>query len=245
MPYAQIIDVASIGPFKITAWGLMVVLGFFLALWAIYSEAIRKKMNGEIVIDLLTWIFIGGIIGGRIGWLITEAHGISFADALKIWNGGMVWYGGFLGGLLAAYLYMGIKKIHFGKYFDLIAVGLPLGQAIGRIGCHLIGDHIGKQTMLPWGINLPSAGGITHPVSLYESLALLGIFFFIRDMSRHGKKRFDGWLFCIYLLLYGIARFLIDFLKVDAAYLGLTIAQYVSLALIAASLITIYFKTKK
>lgn len=229
LPYHQILTIAQIGPFTITIWGLMAVIGFLAAFGIILWEGKRRKLDRETICTLMTLALIGGILGSRLVWLLTEASGITFIDAFKIWNGGMTWYGGFIGAAIAAYAYLRYKKVHVLKYLDLIAIGLPLGQAIGRVGCYLVGDHIGKQTILPWGINLPSAGGITHPIALYEIIALLGIFFIVLGESK--KRRFDGWLLSLYVISYSFVRFFMDFLRADPTYFGLTIAQYVSIAL--------------
>lgn len=231
LPYQQIFTFAKIGPFTFAAWGTMVALGFLAVLWIISREAQKRGADSDRVYELFLSVFIGGILGARIGWLLTEGWGIGFFDALKIWHGGMIWHGGFIGAFLAFYGYSKWKKLDLWKHADLFAIGIPLGHAIGRIGCHLIGDHVGKQTALPWGINL--GGAITHPISLYEMIALFAIFGIVYKLK--DQKKFDGWLFSIYILSYASIRFLLDFLRVDPTYGGLTIAQYVSLGLIVAS----------
>jgi len=246
LPYQQILTIAKFGPFEITSWGLMAVIGFLAAFWIISREGKIRKLDSETIFSLMTLILIGGIIGSRLVWLLTEAGGITFLEVFEIWNGGMTWYGGFIGAAIAAYAYLRYKKAHIWKYLDVIAIGLPLGQAIGRIGCYLVGDHIGKQTILPWGINLPSAGGITHPIALYEIIALLGIFFIVlKESKKSQKRRFDGWLFSLYVMSYSFARFFMDFLRTDPTYFGLTIAQYISLALLIGFWIFAWMRGKK
>ena len=193
LPYKQIITLADVGSFHIATWGFLVVIGFLLGLWVISKEAKRRGINFEHIYSLALWLLVGGILGARIGWILTEGWGVSFYEALKFTDGGMIWHGGLLGGLSAFYIYSRFKKINFLSYLDVFALGIPLGQAIGRLGCHFIGDHIGRPTSLPWGIEL--GGGITHPVSLYESIALLVIFFLLyqhlsnqEEINKHHKR---------------------------------------------------------
>jgi len=153
----------------------------------------------------------------------------------------MVWHGGLLGALLTTFTYVKIKQLNFWRYVDILAVGAPLGHAIGRLGCHLIGDHVGKVTSLPWGINL--GGAITHPVSLYEVIGLLGIFALVFSLRK--KQMFRGALFSIYIISYAVFRFFNDFLRTDPTYLGLTIAQYTSIILITLFGLFIYYKKRK
>ena len=239
LPYKQILTIAKIGPFEISTWGLLVVLGFLAALFIIVKEAKRRGLGVEEVYDLGLYSFIGGIIGARIGWLLSFGKEIGFIEGLKLWNGGMVWHGGLLGGGFASYIYLQVKKLNFWKYADLFAVGLPLGHAVGRFGCHLIGDHIGKVTSLPWAINL--GGTLTHPVSLYETIGLLVIFGIIFSLRK--RQMFGGALFSIYVMSYAAFRFFNDFLRAgDPVYLGLTVAQYTSILLLILFGSFIYYK---
>jgi len=227
IPYKQITEpLFSVGDFHVQAWGLMVSIGFLAALMLIANESLKRNLKKEDIYSIALAILLGGIIGGRIGWIITESSGLSFLDYFKIWNGGLIWYGGFVGGFILAIAYMIYRKLDILKHLDAVAIGLPLGMAIGRVGCYLIGDHLGKGTVMPWAIL--HYGQLTHPVILYEIILLLGIFTLIWKLKDQKLK--SGMLFATYLLTYSIGRFLIDFARADPTYYGLTIAQYVSIS---------------
>jgi len=241
LPYQQFFTLAKIGPFEITTWGFFVVLGFLIGLYFIINEAKRNQLNIDFVYSLGLAILLGGIIGGRVGWLLTVSDSAGFIEAFKIWNGGMIWHGGLLGGLICFLGYAAIKKIDVWRYLDVFAIGLPLGHAIGRIGCHLIGDHVGKLTTMPWGIVL--GGGITHPVSLYEVLGLFAVFLLVLKLNK--KNLAKGVLFSSYVMMYAVFRFFNDFLRIDPTYFGLTIAQYTSIVLLILFGLFAYQKIKR
>ncbi len=133
----------------------------------------------------------------------------------------MIWSSGLLLSLISSYIYLKKNKLDILKYLDVFAIAVPLGHAIARIGCYLIGDHIGKLTNVPWAISL---NGSTHPVVLYEIILLLSIFLVLYNLKDKNLEK--GSLFAIYLLSYSLGRFVIDFFRTDPLYYGLTIAQY-------------------
>jgi len=229
----------SIGPFSVKAWGLMAAIGFIVALFFILQEAKRRKIDSEKIYSIALLILVGGLIGSRIGWIL-ETGTTNFVEMIKIWQGGVVWFGALIGGLIAACIYIKVKKLNLWKYLDIFAIGLPLGMAIGRIGCYLIGDHVGKATALPWAISL---NGLTHPIPLYEIAVLVPLFFVIFSLRK--KKLFDGALFSIYIIGYSLARFWLDFLRTDPTYAGLTVAQYASVVLFAIFGLLVYSRKKK
>ncbi|MBU2523071.1 MAG: prolipoprotein diacylglyceryl transferase [Nanoarchaeota archaeon] len=239
IPYKTFGELFSIGSFHVQAWGLMVAIGFLIGLFVITLEAKRRKLNLDSIYALVLFLFIGGVLGARIGWILTEApSNLSFMDYLNIWNGGMVSFGGLIGGLIFMAIYAYYKKLNMLTYLDVFAIGIPLGHAIGRVGCYLIGDHLGKETVMPWAILMN--GQLTHPIILYEIILLLGIFALMIYMKN--KKLPKGSLFMTYLASYSVGRFFIDFFRVDPTYLGLTIAQYACIAFIILSGILLWRK---
>jgi len=229
IPYKTFDVLFSVGPFHVQAWGTMVALGFLIGLWIIVMNAKKRGLDPDYIYALALAMLLGGIIGARLLWAFTEAPaGLSFLDYLNLWQGGMSWYGALILGFLAVYAYMKRKNLNLWKYLDVLALGLPLGMAIGRVGCYLIGDHLGKGTVMPWAILM--YGQLTHPVILYEIILLLGIF--ASMMYLKDKKLPEGSLFGIYVMAYSVGRFFIDFLRADPTYYGLTIAQYISIALV-------------
>lgn len=240
LPYIGYHTIASIGPFTVTTWGFFVALGFLVGLYLIAKEAKRKDLDIDEAYNLALIVIIAGLIGARLGWFITEGLGTNFVEVLKIWNGGMIWSGGLIGAIIASFFYIRYKKLNFFKYADAFALGLPLGHAIGRLGCFFAGYHLGKVTTLPWGIMFE--GQLRHPMPLYE-IAFLVPFFIVLWRIRKDSK-FDGWLFSIYLLGYSTVRFFLDFLRADPTYLGLTVAQYAALFIIAVTGAILYLRRK-
>jgi len=156
----------------------------------------------------------------------------------KIWEGGLSWVGGLIGGIVAGFLYIRFNKLKFWKYADAVAPSIAIGHAIGRIGC-ILGDggHVGKLTTMPWGFLVN--GEIRH-VTAWYGLIIESFNFFILWKLRK-KKYYDGFLLMLYILLYSTFRFIIDFFRVDPTYYYLTATQWI---LIVLFLISGYFLFK-
>jgi phosphatidylglycerol:prolipoprotein diacylglycerol transferase len=174
-------------------------------------------------------------------------------------RGGLVWYGGFIGGLIAV-LFNGWRlKVPLRWTLDLTSPALPAAYALGRIGCFLVGDDYGVPTSLPWGVQFPQgippttasslqqSFGISlpagtppdallavHPTQLYEAVLMIGAFMLLWRLRNNSNG--TGWLFGVYLMLAGTERFLVEFVraKEDHLALGLTLAQFVAIGMVTA-----------
>ncbi|MFC1617899.1 prolipoprotein diacylglyceryl transferase [Patescibacteria group bacterium] len=250
LPYGPITEFA-IGSFKIQSWGLMVALGFLVGIWLIMYQAKKEGYKREKLLDLILVIFISAIIGSRVFYVFlfwSEFSG-NWLDAFKVWQGGMVFYGGFIFAILGWIVYAKVKKLNFWKLADWGAPALALGLAIGRIGCHLIRDHIGIPTTLPWGVEFE--GVIRHETAMYSVLANLIIFLLLWFWLRKLKLP-TGYLFAIYLIWYSVTRIIIDFLRAydlshadprffaSGDFGGMTISQIISLGIVAICLFFLY-----
>jgi len=234
-----------IGPLKVPFYGIILMLGAVAGAWLASREAKRRGHNPEIVWDLLTFLLIGGIIGARLwhiltpppsseitaGWYLTHP-----LDALNIRKGGLGIPGAVIGGLIALYFYTRKHKLNFAEWADISAPSVALGQAIGRWGNFVNQELYGGPTSLPWGITIDGDNRVDryrdlnlfpvettrfHPLFLYESLWNLGNMFLLIWISRRFPDRLkDGDLFLVYLVVYPIGRFLLDFLRVDASLVG-------------------------
>ncbi len=235
IPY-QVIDKISLGPITIYTWGLLVGLGFLLAwLWALY-QAKKYKFDPGKITNLVFLIVGGAVLGARLLFVLEnyELFVGDFWGIFKLWQGGMSYYGGFIGGVLAALIYLKQAKLEIKKVLDILAQSTALGIAVGRIGCFLINDHLGGITSLPWGIRHLDQS-VRHPVALYLSLSGLLCFIFLIIIKRYIKTK--GLLLCLFLFWYGLLRFLLDFTRskethlpfTDKHYLGLTLSQYISI----------------
>jgi phosphatidylglycerol:prolipoprotein diacylglycerol transferase len=244
----------SIGPLTIHYYGLLIMLGIIAAAILSYFEAKRRGENPEIVLDSLTWIIIGGVIGARIWHILTPPasmveQGITTMyylthplDAIAIWRGGLGIPGAVAGGALAFYLYARKRDISFGVWADIIAPGLALAQAIGRWGNFINQELYGQPSDLPWSIRIDPENRLPefmdvatyHPLFLYESLFNLANMGFLLWISRKfsGKLK-DGDVFLTYLVSYPIFRFLMEFLRLDASFVGGINANQVLMLVIA------------
>ena len=214
------------------------MLGALAAAWLAEREARRRGENGELVWDGLIWVLIGGIIGARIWHILTpppsmEAQGITTyfylthpLDALAIWNGGLGIPGAVIGGFLALYWFSRRHHLNFALWADIATPGLALGQAIGRWGNFVNQELYGAPTNLPWAIyidpqhRLPGYQDVAyyHPTFLYESLwNLLNMGMLLWLARRYPKRLKNGDLFLIYLVVYPVGRFFLEFLRLDSS----------------------------
>lgn len=235
------------GFLKLNVWGILVSLGFLAGMLIVYFKLKRKKLEANRVYDLAFWIILSALIGGRLLY-VAEHLNVYLAspfDILKLWQGGMSVYGGFLGATLATVVYLKKHKLDFWQYADAVIFGLPLGLFIGRLGCFLIHDHPGAKTDFFLGVTYPDGGRF----DLGLLLSINGLILFLFFLILHRREWFSGFYVAVFCVWYGVARFFLDFLRAsdlagaDPRYFGLTLAQYLSVFLIGAGLY-IFFKSK-
>lgn len=247
LPYDQITQF-NIGPVVLQAWGTMVALGFIVGILVALREGKRVGYNIDHLLNIAILAFGGSLIGSRLMYVALFPEEFSGpVSVMKIWNGGMVYYGGFILALALILWYIKAKKLNFWKAADIVAPGLAIGLAIGRLGCHMIRDHIGEITTVPWAVEW--GGEIRHETAMYCVIANFVGFLLIWFWWRK-KDWFDGAVFLLYLIWYSVTRFIIDFFRAsdiptadprffDSVYFkGLTISQLISIGIIA---IAIYF----
>lgn len=227
----------------VKTFGLMFALGF-IACWAV----IRRRMieigkPADWAFEMIFASFAGGLVGARLAWVFENWSQVSGGLPGSLFSGtGLVWYGGVIGGAIVVLGWARWRNWLCPATFDMAAVPLALGNAIGRIGCQLSGDgDYGKAWDGPWAMGypngtVPTAPGVTvHPTPVYETLAMgliAWVLWQLRDRVR------PGCLFALWLLLAGAERFLIEFLRInDKLVAGLTLPQVQSLAMIVAALV--------
>jgi phosphatidylglycerol:prolipoprotein diacylglycerol transferase len=233
-------ELFHIGPLTVYSYGVMMALGFLAAGWVVSKGLERQGKDPAFSSTLVMWAAIGGLIGARV-LFITERLDEFFADPLSlIFTGaGFVWYGGLIGGVVGVTLCIRHYKFVWLEIMDAVAPAIALGHAIGRIGCFLAGDgDWGPPTTLPWGVTYPNAiigwdyppGIRVHPAELYETFAYAIVFAILWRM--HSTPRAVGTLFWGYLVLSSIARFLIEFVRINPPLaFGLSEAQIISILL--------------
>jgi len=214
-------------------YGIMVAAGFLAGIAHWTRAARRRGWPPEYGSDIGLWIMVGGLIGARVAYVL--ANWPSYAAApwtvFRFDQGGLVYYGGFIGAALAVAAFARRRRRPLLQMGDYAIGAVPLGHAIGRIGCFINQCCYGAETAARLHVTVD--GVPRHPVQLYEAVA--NALIFVLMIQFLPRRRRDGESLALYLLLYGTARFLLEFLRGDARlrWLGLTLAQVVSLALFA------------
>ena len=233
----------SIGPLTLQTFGLMFGLGFIAAGLVIARRFGELGKPPDWAYEMAFAALIGGLVGSRLDFLIENWSDVNDDLLGNLFSGsGLVWYGGVIGGAIAVIIWAHFRGILQLALLDLAAVPLALGYAIGRVGCQLSGDgDYGKAWDGPWAMAYPDATVPTdtpvHPTPIYETIVmgLVAIVLWrLRDRFR------PGILFALYLIAAGLERFLVEFVRRnDAVALGLTQAQWLSVAMILAGSISI------
>lgn len=233
----------EIGPISIGTFGLMVALGFLAALHVLNREFKRQGLHPELGSTIVTTCMIGGLVGAKLYFVLFETPpNQTWSEVFdQLFSGyGLTWYGGFVvaaGGVLWQIRRRGAP---LGQVADSVGIALAVGYGIGRIGCQLAGDgDYGVPTDLPWGMAYPNGVVPTlekvHPAPVYETLAHLGIAALLWKMRPRVQP--PGLLFSFYLILAGLARFAVEFIRINPhALWGLSQAQLISIAMIVCGL---------
>lgn len=245
----------SLGMLEFHAYTFMMAVAFLAAVLLTVRENYKLERPYPVTPVGGLWVYFGALIGARLYWIAQYDALNHFYRAVFFWQGGLVFYGGLLGGVLGGVVYLKYKKAPIVPMADMCAPYLALGHAIGRVGCFLNGCCWGTPTDLPWGIRYPKASwgayeqqvkdGLinshaaaslpVHPTQLYCAAGLLLIFFFLRYVYK--RRRHTGFVMLLYLLLYGTLRFAVEFFRGDSPrpVLNMTVSQTVALVLIAVS----------
>ncbi|RME55325.1 prolipoprotein diacylglyceryl transferase, partial [Candidatus Woesearchaeota archaeon] len=226
-----------LGGLEIRYYGLIYVIGFFIAYFMLVYFSNKKYLDftrAEIE-NFLFYIAVGAILGARLFYALVYNTSYYFQHLLEIfyvWHGGMSFHGGLLGAVVGGLLYKRKHNFKFYKLADLMVIPLALALAFGRVGNFINGELYGRLTSLPWGIKFSGVEGYRHPSQLYESFKNIIIFttlWILKD-----KKHKDGFLFWLFITLYGLLRFFIEFVRAPDPQLGfivfgLTMGQLLTL----------------
>lgn len=223
-----------LGGLEITSFGVMLAVAALVGLWLFRRELPRSGLS-ESAVDAAIAGVIGGMAGAKLLWVFEHVREEPFLD-LVLSRGGMSWFGGFAGGMLAGLAVMRWKRLPKIAVLAAATPALAIGHAIGRIGCFLVGDDYGRPSRLPWAVafpqGLPPTTVPVHPTQLYEMAALVALAWLLWRWRR--QERADRFVLGGYLLLAGAIRFLIEFLRVDVRVVGiLSVAHLASLLAMA------------
>jgi phosphatidylglycerol:prolipoprotein diacylglycerol transferase len=229
----------KLGPFTVHSYGVAVALSFLLGIAIVRHQTKARNLNPDLAYDIVLAAMIGGIVGARILYVIKNWSEfiVSPMSIFATWQGGLIFYGGLIGGALAVLAVVKMRRLPVAKVADIVAPALALGSAIGRLGCFANGCCYGKETHVPWAVtftdNLSAASPLgipLHPTQIYEftyNLISLAVLLWV---GKRVKK--DGVLFWLYVTLYGMFRFIVEFFRADpVAFAGMSASQIFSIVL--------------
>src|SRR5437588_3583387 len=249
--------------FPVNTYGVFLALAFLGAIFVTVKLGVRDGLPRERLYDLCLWLLLSSLVGSKLLMLFTEPEyrqNPRLLFSLDFLRSGGVFYGGLIGAVIAGYVLMRRWKLPWWKTADACARGLALGNVLGRQGCFSAGCCWGKRTTLPWGVRFTEAGhevtgvptGIPlHPTQLYESFAMLIVFFFL--LWLHKKKKFSGQVILTYAVIYATVRFLIEFVRDDprgdilglTTLTGLSTSQLIGIVVGMAALITLIVRWRR
>lgn len=223
--FPLLFEIPIFGGVKIYTYGVLVALGFVLGIWWTIREGKRVGIRSEFVLDLAFYIIIAALVGSRILYIFIDwkryvEHPV---DVIKIWEGGLVFYGGFIGAVLTSVYYIRKHNQGFLRVADIFMPGLALGHSVGRLGCFAAGCCYGRPADAGswWSVIFPSnpyslapAGVPIVASQVLESATAFLIFLVLAFFSR--RKKFDGEIFLLYLILYSVSRSYLETLRGDS-----------------------------
>jgi phosphatidylglycerol---prolipoprotein diacylglyceryl transferase len=249
----------SIGPLTLHTYGVLLAIAFITGLWVASRQAKAAGLDAARVTDMAVYVLIAGLVGAKILLVIVEwgYYARNPRELLSILQSGGVFYGGLIGALPVAWWYARKHGLAPWRTADVLAPAVAIGQAIGRLGCFFAGCCYGRPADVPWAVTFrdPYASRTVgtpldiplHPTEIYEAIACLAIFFILTRMAR--RKRFDGQITLAYVLLYSVARFVIEFYRGDAVrgtVLGwLSTSQFIAVLLVAGVALVLPYVAKR
>ncbi len=236
----------ELGPLRLYSYGLLIALGFLAA------SALAGKRASEIGLDVsriqnaALAALIAGILGGRAAYVALrwDLFRDNLLEILRLDHGGLIFFGGLAAGLAGGIVAIWRSGLPVLRTLDLLTPPLVVGHALGRVGCFLNGCCYGKFTSLPWGVRFPEEVLKRHPTQLYETTALIVIFFLLKRLERSNPR--PGNVLVTYGLLYGCWRFFVEFLRADNPpfALNLTIFQWIAFFVAALCALLLFLRRR-
>lgn len=244
----------NIGPIRVFTYGFLLAVAFLCSMYMVGQEAQRRGLNPKRFYDLSFYGIVAAIVGSRILHVILEwdYFAANPQEIFALWKGGLAFQGGLLFGLVTIIYLLYRYRLPLWATVDTMAVAVPLGQFIGRLGCFMAGCCYGTECSLPWAVTfthpetLARPGVPLHPTQLYESFLSLGVFLFLLWL-RH-RQRFPGQILGTYLFLAGTVRFIVEFWRGDERgpilLWGMASTQVIALALALGAGIFLYWRSR-
>lgn len=262
------IDLFSIGPFTVHGYGLMIGIGFALAVFAGCFLAKKKGLSDNDFINMAMWVLVIGFAGGKLLHILVEFKLFLTDPMAVIGSSGFVVYGGIITGVLSVVVYCKVKKLNVLDYLDIFGAAVPLNQSLGRVGCFLAGCCYGRETDSPIGVVFPEgccapAGVRVLPTQVFMAIGDMVMFialsaFFLKTkqiITEDGQKEANGFhkysapgcTASLYLILYSVGRFVIEFFRNDerGAVGALSTSQFIAIFTFAAGVILFFLISGK
>jgi phosphatidylglycerol:prolipoprotein diacylglycerol transferase len=223
--------IIKIGPFQVRWYGLMYLIGFVSSYYLVKRQIAKRGLgiSREDLESLYFYLIVGLIVGARLGYVIF--YNPSFylrnpLDIFAVWHGGMSFHGGFIGVVLGGILFSKRKRIRIFLFGDLLVATAPIGLFCGRLGNFINGELYGRPSDAPWAMIFPDGGNIPrHPSQLYEAFlegpVLFAILWIMKDRVKH-----EGMVVSLFLVLYGVFRFIVEFFREPDPQLGLLVGPF-------------------
>ena len=239
---------------EIAWYGICLATGFMLGLWTAGRRGMRIGLNAEDISNLMIWMFVGGVVGGKALFLLNHWEEFQRSEnAMQMLRSGWVFHGSLIGACVGIWLFIRRTDMPLWATFDTLAPSFALGHAIGRIGCFMNGCCFGKTCDLPWAVQFPAGtmphnlhvkndlieqaaahSAHVHPSQIYEFILNMMLYGFLAWLFR--QRKFDGQIFAAYLLGYAVIRFGVEFARADDRgwlwFSSLTSGQGISIVLL-------------
>lgn len=244
------VEILSIGPFTIHGYGLMIGIGILACIWLASFRAKKKDMSPEAVLDIAIYGVLFGFVGAKLLYVIVEFKDFIRDPMSVLGSEGFVVYGGIIFGVLAGIIYCRIKKLKFMEYFDLAAPSIAIAQGFGRIGCFLAGCCYGRRTDAWYGVVFPESALAPSGVKLIPTqlISSIGDFAIMAVLLLYSKKaKHPGDVGALYMLLYGVGRFFIEYLRNDdrGAIGVLSTSQMISIVIVVGGILLFFLNKKR
>jgi phosphatidylglycerol:prolipoprotein diacylglycerol transferase len=257
LPFPSIDPVIfSLGPLQVRWYGMMYLLGFLASYLLVRFQTRRQSpplLTQDQLSDLYMALILGLVVGARLGYVLfynLTGYLRNPLEILAVWHGGMSFHGGFLGVLLAAYLFTRKQGLSLRTLGDLIIVTAPIGLGLGRLANFINGELYGRVTGVPWGMIFPNGGPWPrHPSQLYEAVLEGGVLLILLWWGRN-KIKYPGAMVVRFLVLYGLFRTLAEFFREPDPQIGfilgfLTLGQILSLSMVLGGAVLAYSNRRK